>query len=99
MYNIVDCTVLKEETDFNVTASINSSLGSLELNCSTSSDRKIALELLSTTRKNLLRNRFYTTGEKIEIPLKQHNADSFTLEISDENGNAISRYRIMRSYC
>jgi len=99
MFNIVDCTVLKEETDFDVTASINSLVGSLELECRIPSDRKIALELLSTTRKNLLRNRFYTSGEKIEIPLKAHNADSFTLEISDENGNAISRYRIMRAYC
>ncbi|NEN24572.1 hypothetical protein G3O08_13775 [Cryomorpha ignava] len=99
MYNIVDCTVLKEETDFNVTASINSLGGSLELECKIPIDRKIALELLSTTRKNLVGNRFYKSGEKIEIPLQQHNADSFTLEISDENGNAITRYRIMRSYC
>ena len=99
MFNIVDCTVLKEETDFEVTPSINSTMGSIELECNIPNDRKIALELLSTTRKNLLRNQFYKSGEKIEIPLKSHNADSFTLEISDENENAISRYRIMRSYC
>lgn len=99
MFSIVDCTVLKEETDFEVTASINRLLGSIELECNIPEDRKIALELLSNTRKNLAGNKLYITGEKIEIPLQKHNADSFTLKISDENGNAISRYRIMRCYC
>lgn len=99
MFCIVNNTIFKEEEDFDVSASINDNSGSLEVACNIPGNKKIALVLISNSSKNLMGNKLYASGECIEIPLKQYNADSFTLEISDENGNAISRYRIMRSYC
>ncbi len=99
MFSIVDCTIISKETDFDISASINEILGCIELECKIPIDRKVGFELLASTRKNLADNRLYTTGEKVEIPLRRHNSDSFTLKISDENGNAISKYSIMRCYC
>lgn len=99
MFSIIDCTVLKEDVDFDVSPSINELLGSLELECKIPQDRKVCFELLSNSGKNLVDNRLYGSGDKLEIPLKQHHADSFTLEVSDENGNAITRYHIMRCFC
>ena len=99
MFCIVNNTILKEEADFDVSASINDNSGSLEVALNIPKNKKVALVLVSNTSKNLMENKLYASGECIEIPLKKYNADSFTLEISDENGNAMSRYRIMRSYC
>ena len=99
MFCIVNNTVLKEEVDFEVSASINDNCGSLEVACNIPHNRKVALALVSNSSKNLVGDKLYASGECITIPLKKFNADSFTLEISDENGNAMSRYRIMRSYC
>lgn len=99
MFCIVNNTILKEEEDFDVSASINDNSGSLEVACNIPSNKKVTLALVSTSSKNLVGNKLYASGACIEIPLKQYNADSFTLEISDENGTAMSRYHIMRSYC
>jgi len=99
MFSIIDFTVLKEEEDFDVSPSINELLGSLELECKIPQDRKVCFELLSTSSKNLVDNRLYGSGDKLEIPLQHYHSDSFTLEVSDENGNAITRYRIMRCFC
>jgi len=99
MFSIVDCTVLKDEVDFDVSASINELLGSLELECKIPQDRKVGFELLSNSKKNLAENRLYESGDKVKIPLEKYQSDSFTLEVSDENGNAITRYRIMRCFC
>lgn len=99
MFSIVNNTILKEEVDFEVSASINGNCGSLEVACNIPDNRKVALALVSNSSKNLVGNKLYASGECVVIPLKEYNADSFTLEISDENGNAMSRYRIMRSYC
>jgi|SRR5690554_2742893 len=99
MFSIVSNTILKEEADFEVSASINDNSGNLEVACNIPYDKKIALVLISNANKNLMEDKLYVSGDSIEIPLKKYNADSFTLEISDENGNAMSRYRIMRSYC
>ena len=99
MFCIVNNTILIEEEDFEVSATINDNCGSLEVACNVPSDKKVALALVSNSSKNLMGDKLYASGECIKIPLKQFNADSFTLEISDENGNAMSRYRIMRSYC
>lgn len=99
MFCIVNNTILKEEEDFKVSASINDNSGSLEVACDIPLNKKVSLALVSNSRKNLVGKKLYGSGECIVIPLKEYNADSFTLEILDENGNAMSRYRIMRSYC
>jgi len=99
MFCIINNTILKEEENFEVSASINDHSGSLEIACNIPNNKKVALALVSNSSKNLMGKKLYESGECVVIPLKEYNADSFTLEISDENGNAMSRYRIMRSYC
>lgn len=99
MFSIVDCTVLKEDDEFAISASINEMLGSLELECNIPKDRKVGFQLHSGAKNNLMNRQLFGSGEKVEIELQAHKADSFTLEVSDENGNAMSRYRIMRSFC
>lgn len=99
MYCIIDRTVLKEEEDFEISASINELLGNLEIDCKLPSDRKVNLNLHSNTKSNVFGKQFCESGGKIEIPLQPLKSDSFTLEVSDENGIPLSRFRIMRSYC
>lgn len=99
MFSIIDQTVMQEAEDFEISASINELLGSLQVDCNIPRDRKVSLQLHSSTRSNLISNQLDAAESKVEIELQSWNSDSFTLEISDENGNAISRYRIMRSYC
>lgn len=99
MFSIIDQAVMQEAEDFEISASINELLGSLQVDCNIPRDRKVSLQLHSSTRSNLISNQLDAAESKVEIELQSWNSDSFTLEISDENGNAISRYRIMRSYC
>lgn len=99
MYCIIDSTILKEEEDFEISASINELLGNLEIDCKLPTDRKITLNLHSNTKNNVLGQQSCDSGSRIEIPLQPLKSDSFTLEVSDENGIPLSRYRIMRSYC
>ncbi len=99
MYCIIDSTILKEEEDFEISASINELLGNLEIDCKLPLDRKITLNLHSNTKNNVLGQQSYDSGSRVEIPLQPLKSDSFTLEVSDENGIPLSRFRIMRSYC
>ena len=99
MYSIIDRTVLKEEEDFEISASINELLGNLEIDCRIPSNRKVNLHLHSTAKSNVFGQEFCDSGARFEIPLQPLKSDSFTLEVSDENGIPLSRYRIMRSYC
>lgn len=99
MFCIVDNIVLAGEDEYEISAAINEISGSLELNWDIPCNQKIGLSLCAGSRKNLISEQLYSQGESLEIPLKNFNADSFTLEVLDENGKAISQYRIMRSYC
>lgn len=99
MYCIVDRTILKEEENFEISASINEILGSLEIDCKLPTHRNVNLNLHTNTESNVIDKKTFESDGKIEILLQPLKSDSFTLEVSDENGIPLSRFRIMRSYC
>lgn len=99
MFSIVNNTILTPESEMEVTAAIHETSGNLHVKWDIPRHQKITFSLSSGTKKNLIKNQMYQQGESLEIPLKEFNADSFLLQVFDENRNAISQIRIMRSYC
>lgn len=99
MFTIIDTTVLKEEEELKISASIDELLGNLCIDCEIPQHRTLNVKLHGGIKSNLVSKSLSNPDSNVQIALSPLNSDSFTLEFSDENGIAMSRYRIMRSFC